>query len=205
MKKFCLDIIMITILIAVMNFHALPKVLHEILGVVGAVALAVHIAWNLRALQSIPKFYIAVDALMFISIITITATGIILSNHIFSGLVGLELKRNILIHHLHTSLPFALMILIGLHLGRNWSGFHQRLQKILPLNPTVEKIIAAVLIVAGLVGVYMDQLLDRLLMHHIFGTPATQLAPGLYAALVSGMLALFTSIGVVIDRLQKKI
>lgn len=200
MKKICFNILLLVMLIAVMNFHALPKMLHEIIGVVVAVAIAVHIRWNFRSLRSLPKFYLAVDALMLAAIITITVTGVILSNHIFNGLVGLELKRSIIVHQLHHSIPFVAMILIGLHLGRNWSGFHQRLKNFLPINPIVEKILAVALIITGIVGVYMDQLPDRLMMHHIFGTPATQLPHGLYALIVSGMIALFTAVGVVLKK-----
>ncbi len=205
MKKFYIDIVLIVMTVAVMNFHFLPKILHEIIGVALAVALIVHIKWNLRALRSLNKFYLAVDALMFVGMTAVMITGVIVSHHLFKSLAPMELKRTILVHQLHDAIPFALLILIGLHLGRNWLGFRQRLQKIFPLNPTVQKIFAVFLIGSGIVGVYMDQLIDRLLMHHIFGTAATQLPLGLYAVLVLGMIALFTAVGIFLDRAIKKI
>ena len=205
MKKFYTDVILIVMLVAVMNFHFLPKILHEILGVALAAALAVHITWNLRALRSLPTFYLAVDALLFVAMIAVTISGICISHHLFKDFFGMEIRRSILLHQLHHAIPFVSLILIGLHLGHNWSSFHQRLKNFFPVNPTVEKFFAAALIIVGLVGAYMDQLPDRLLMHHIFATPATQLDPGLYAVLIIGMLALFTAIGIAFDRLIKKI
>ena len=205
MKKFYLDVILLVMMLAVMNFHFLPKILHEIIGVALAVALIVHIYWNLRALRSLHKFYLAVDILMLIGMSTVMITGVIVSHYLFNGIASSELRRTILVHQLHDAIPFALIILIGLHLGRNWLGFHQRLKKILPLKPAVEKIIAGVLIGLGIVGVYMDQLLDRLMMHHIFGTAATQAPLGIYFVLVLGMIALFTAVGIFLDRAIKKI
>lgn len=206
MKKFYLSIATLVLLDAVMNFHFLPKILHEILGLIMFGTLVAHLHWNRQALTSTSKIFLALDALLIIAIITVTATGICISNHLFNGLIDLHIQRNITIHQLHKSIPFAMLILIGLHLGHHWTGFYQRLKKAIGLNiaPTVEKILIVALCAIGLVGVYMDQFLDRLLMKHIFATPATQLPFGIYFVLVLGMISLFTAIGFFVDRLIKK-
>lgn len=206
MKKVYLSIAIVVLLISVMNFHFLPKILHEILGLALFTATAVHLYWNRRALASTNKFFLLIDALLIVAIITVTATGICISNHLFNGLIDMHIQRNITIHQLHVSIPFAMIILIGLHLGHNWAGFYQRFKRSFNLNiaPTVEKILVSAFCAIGIVGVYMDQFFDRLLMKHIFATPATQLPLGIYFVLMFGMLALFTAIGFFVDRLIKK-
>ena len=204
MKKFYLDGGMIIMLIAVMNFHFLPKVLHEVLGLALFIAAAVPFCWNFRTFGALNKFYLAVDILLLVSMLIVIGTGIITSHYIFNGLFDMSLQRNITIHKLHHSIPFVMMILLGLHLGHNWLGFKQRLSNLLDVPPIIGKIIASVLIGIGLVGAYMDQLFDRLLMKHIFGTAATQLPLGIYFVLMIGMIALFTAIGFFVDRLIKK-
>lgn len=207
MKKFYLDIGLIALLLAVMSFHFLPRVLHEVLGLIILVAFAVHLRWNfrsLRAFRSLPKFELALDLLLIVGLIAIEITGICISNHLFNGLIDLKIQRNLTIHQLHVALPFALMILIGLHLGKNLSSLRRRLSTLITLNPTVEKIIASILIGAGLIGVHMNQFADRLMMKHIFSTPATQLGGGLYLLLLIGTIALFTALGFLIDRFRKK-
>ena len=206
MKKFYLSIAMVVLLVAVMNFHLLPKILHEILGLTLFAATAVHLYWNRRALTSTNKFFLIIDVLLIVAGIIVTATGICISHHLFKGLIDMHIQRNITIHQLHVSIPFAMLILIGLHFGHNWAGFYQRFKRAFNLNiaPTVEKILVIAFCAIGIVGVYMDQFFDRLLMKHIFATPATQLPLGIYFVLVTGMIALFTAIGFFVDRLIKK-
>ena len=206
MKKFYLDVGLLAMLIAVMNFHFLPKVLHEVLGLAMFFAVAVHFYWNVGALRSLPKIFLIIDVMLLVAICTVVATGACISNHIFNGLVDMKIQRNITIHQLHVSIPFVTMILIGLHLGRNWTGFYQRLKKVVGVEipALAEKIIVGVSVGVGIVGLYLDQLPDRLLMKHIFGTAATQLPSGGYILIMIGMTALFTAIGFFVDRLIKK-
>ena len=203
MKRFYLDLALLIMFLAVMSFHFIPKVLHEILGLLMFVAAAVHFYWNRRALRSISKICLAIDILIIVGLLAITITGVCISNHLFNGLIDMKIQRNIFIHQLHVSLPFALMIAFGLHFGRNWQSFCRRLP--FEINSLVGKAIGIALIIAGLIGAHMNQLVDRLLMKHIFGTPATQLNGAIYVLLLLGMVALFTSIGFAFNRLIKKV
>ena len=204
MKRFLLDVGLLIIFFAVMSFHFIPKVLHEVLGLIMLAAVAVHLKWNFRALRTISKMYLAIDILLLILMLAIEITGVCISNHLFNGLIDMKIQRNIFIHQLHVSLPFAMMILLGLHFGSNWQRFFQWLKSRVAINSIVAKIILIGLLIVGVVGVRMNQMLDRLLMKHIFGTPAAQLHPVLFILLLIGMLALFTAIGVLVNRLAKK-
>ena len=204
MKKFYLDISLLIMLIATMNFHLLPKILHEVIGLAMFIAVIVHFYWNIKAFKSLGKFYIAVDILLAVSMLIIIGTGVIISHHLFKDVFDMALRRNLTIHQLHHAIPYFMMILIGLHLGRNWLGFKQRLGKLINVPSLVGNGLVIVLSGIGLASVYLDQLPDRLLMHHIFGTAATQLPLGGYLVIIIGMLTLFTVIGVWISRSIKK-
>ena len=204
MKKFYLDVSLLIMLLATMNFHLLPKILHEVIGLAMFAAVVIHFYWNLRSFRSLGKFYLAVDILLAVSMLIIIGTGVIISHHLFKDVFDMALRRNLTIHQLHHAIPYFMMILIGLHLGRNWLGVKQRLSKWIKVPPTVGNALTIVFCGVGLGGVYLDQLVDRLLMHHIFGTAATQLPLGLYFVILIGMLVLFTSLGVLIDRSIKK-
>ena len=79
------------------------------------------------------------------------------------------------------------------------------MKKFLPDNITVQKTFAGFLIGIGVVASFLDQIGDRLLMKHIFGTYATQLPAAVYFLLVLGLIALYTAVGFFINRAIKKI
>ncbi|MBR1396249.1 MAG: hypothetical protein IJ563_01775, partial [Selenomonadaceae bacterium] len=81
-----------------------------------------------------------------------------ISNHLFNGMIDIKIQRNIIIHQLHVSVPFLLMILSGVHLGLHWRGVWQRLQSICKLNTStiyykiLTRLIVTVLIMIGIYG-----------------------------------------------------
>ena len=208
MRKFYLNIALLTLFIFVMSFHFIPKILHEILGLILFVSMVYHFFWNWQAFKNLKvRIYQFIDISLFMGLIIIIATGICISNHLFNGMINMKLQRNITIHQLHVSLPFLFMILSGIHLGLHWQGFKQRFKNLINLNLNVpnllNKIVIAALICIGIYGSFLNRIGDRLMMEHIFATDATNLPFIEFIILMSGIFALYVIIGFVLNKYIK--
>ena len=194
-------------------FHHLPKILHEILGVAFVVAIIYHVAINWRRFVSLTKkitarkfFCLSTDIALTICAAIILATGVVMSNYLFVDAVSFELRRNMTLHQLHVALPYVAMILIGVHVGLHWSELWQRFLNVFGLKELFkrrQKLFAAVAIllsIVGAYGLYLNRLVDRIAMKHIFGTPATDLPAVVFALLIVGGVALFALITVLLNR-----
>jgi len=189
MKKYFLDALLLTTFFLVMSFHFLPKILHEVLGVVMFLAAILHLNFNRRwffnfyrgkfSRRKIISTLINFSMLVIFAIIFVT--GVLISNHLFRDLISLELHRNITIHQLHNSLSYVLMILIGLHIGLHWSEIWNRFLHFMKWQKNSLRykvgcyISIAVIICLGIYGAFLNQVGDRILMKHIFATAATEL------------------------------
>ena len=103
------------------------------------------------------------------------------------------MRRNMTIHNLHTSTPYIMMILIGMHLGIHWDELWQRFFK----RFEAKKIFMAAAIILsaiGVAGLFLNRFLDRILMKHIFATPATDLPAAVFVLMIIGGVALFAAI-----------
>ena len=214
MKKFYLDIGLLIIFLLVMSFHFIPKILHEVLGLVFFVMIAIHFKWNINAFKSLFKqqkkwLSIFLNAALFFCIVVIIFTGVCISNYIFNGMIDMQLQRNITIHQLHVSIPFLMIILIGLHLGLHWQGFFQRLKNILNINSDsiiykiTSRLLIVILIVAGIFGSFMNKVGGRLQMQHLFATPASQQSFEIFLLMMIGMIAIYTLIGFIISKVRR--
>ena len=206
MKKFYLDVTLLIVFMLVMSFHFIPKILHEVLGLLMLMAILGHFKWNFITFKSLrgtikKRLSMLIDAALLICIIVIVFTGICISNHLFNGMIDMKLQRNITIHQLHVSLPFLVMILSGLHLGLHWQGFKHRFNSLVRFNvPNVfSRILVAVLISIGIYGSFINRIGDRLLMQHIFATEATSLPFELFIILMTGIFSIYVFIGYLIS------
>ena len=211
MRKFYLDVILLIMFLLVISFHFIPKILHEVLGLLMFAIIITHFKWNFNAFKSLKgttkkRLSMLIDIAMLICMVVITFTGICISNHIFNGMIDMRLQRNITIHQLHVSLPFLFMILSGVHLGLHWQGFRQRINNILNVDMTskfykfASLLLMAILIIAGIYGSFLDRIGDRLLMEHIFATEATSLPFAAFILLMSGIFTLYVIIGMIISK-----
>ena len=189
MKKYFLDAATLIIFLLVMSFHFLPRDWHEIFGVVMLAAMILHLFLNRRWFLNLRHgklsrrkiFSALINFSMLAIFIVIFATGFCMSNHLFRNFVSLELHRNFLIHQCHVALPYILMILIGLHIGLHWTEIWNRFlnfakpeKNSLPYK-IFTKIFLLVIICGGIYGAFLNRVGDRILMKHIFATPATEL------------------------------
>ena len=189
MKKYFLDLFLLTIFLLAMSFHFLPRNFHEIFGVVMFAAVTLHLIFNRRWFINLRQkkitrrniFSTLIIFLMLATFLTISVTGICISNYLFNDFVSLEIRRNFTIHQLHVSSPYILMILIGLHIGLHWTEIWNRflnffgLQKKSLAYKIICKVFLLLIIFGGIYGAFLNRVGDRILMKHIFATPATEL------------------------------
>lgn len=208
MKKFLLDVILFALFVAELSFHHLPKILHEILGVAMALAIVVHVAINFRRFKSLfrkitPRkiFIVTIDFALAISAAIILFAGVCMSNYLFTDAASFELRRNMTIHQLHVAIPYIMMILIGAHVGFHAQELRQRFSKV--KNFFNVAIVALALI--GAFGLFFNRVHDRILMKHIFATPATDLVAPLFILLIIGGVIFFALITFLVDKKFKEI
>ena len=203
MKKFFLDVILLALFVAELSFHHLPKILHEILGVVLAVAIVLHVAINFRRFKALFKkisprkiFIVATDFFLAIFSTIIFFAGAVMSNYLFTELVSFELRRNMTIHQLHVAVPYMMMILLGVHVGLHAQELRQR------FSGSKNFFNAAILFLAaiGAFGLFFNRVPDRILMKHIFATPATDLHGIIFAAMIFGGIIFFALITFLLDK-----
>lgn len=209
MKRIFLDILLLVLFLAVMDFHALPKLLHEVLGVLFPLAVFLHLFLNRRWFSALfsgrwstMRFIsVSVNFLLVVSFFLVAVTGICLSNHLFKDMIPLGLQRNITLHQLHVSLPFAMLILMGFHLGFHWQGWKQQLLQFFRRKADSvayrwsSRILAVIFLVFGIYGSMQNRVGDRLLMKHIFATPATDLPGMIYALLLLAVVCMYACLG----------
>lgn len=201
MRNILIDAILFVLFVAELCFHHLPKILHEVLGVAMAAAIILHVAINWRRFTSLLRdvtprkfFNAATDLALTVCAAMILIPGAAMSNYLFANWVSFELRRNITLHQLHVAAPYAMMILIGVHVGFHWRELRQRL----PVIP-FPRATAAILSVIGVAGLYLNRVGDRLLMKHIFATPATDLSAAVFALLIIGGVIFFATITFLLD------
>ncbi|MBR4641477.1 MAG: DUF4405 domain-containing protein [Selenomonadaceae bacterium] len=206
MKNLLLDAILFALFVAELSFHHLPKILHEILGVTMAAAIILHVAINFRRFKSLFKkisprkiFSVTINFALIICAAIIFFTSVPMSNYLFPDLATSELRRNMTIHQLHTAAPYVMMILIGAHVGLHWEELRQRFFKRF-VSENFLKAAAIILSAVGLVGLSLNRFLDRILMKHIFATPATDLIAPLFMLLIVGGVIFFATITFLIDK-----
>ena len=213
MIRLLLDALLFVLFVALMCFYHLPKDLHEIFGVAFVALTILHVAINWRRFTSLKKkitarkfFCLSTDIALTICALIILATGVCMSNFLFVDAVSFELRRNMTIHQLHVALPYVAMILVGLHVGFHWSELWQRFLSASGLTKIFERrykmffAAAMILSIVGAYGLHLNRVGDRIMMKHIFGTPATDLPVAIFALMIVGGVALFAAITAGSDR-----
>ena len=190
MKKYFLDAVLLILFLLVMSFHFLPRILHEIFGLIMLAAAVWHSFFNRRRFlnffqgkQTKRKILSSLTNILIVIIFAVIfISGVCMSNYIFDDLIPLEIRRNMTIHRLHVSLPYVFMILIGVHIGLHWNEIWGRFTNFIKLKKNTPHykfgsyIFLAVIICAGVYGAFLNRVGDRILMKHIFATPATEIS-----------------------------
>lgn len=207
-KRKFLDAALPVIFLLTMSFYFLPRILHEIFGLAMAAGVIVHVFINRRRFFSMFKgkltakkiFSNAVNLFLIGIFITILITGICMSNYIFHDFISMELRRNMTFHQLHVALPYAMMILIGFHIGLHWRELSRW------KDGEMERwkvFLAAVIIGAGIYGSFLNRVGDRILMKHIFATPATELSLPIFLLVILSTILLYAVIFIIAEKIFK--
>ena len=196
-----------------LSFHFLPKILHEVLGVFMAAVVVNHVSINsqrfiLSMKNMTPrKFFNALtNCALIISLIIILLTGVCISNYLFPNMASFELRCNMTIFTLHKSAAYVMMILVGVHVGIHWQEMRQRLLQAFGLEKFYQrrKIFFHAIILAlsavGVWGFFLNRLSSRILMEHIFATPATDLPAPIFMLLIVGGIIFFAAATFLIDK-----
>jgi len=203
MKKFLFDVILLALFVAELSFHHLPKILHEILGVAMAAVIIIHVAINFRRLKSLFKkfssrkiFIVTTDFLLALASTIIFFAGVCMSNYLFADWISFELRRNMTLHQLHVAAPYMMMILIGVHVGFHAQELRQKFLSAKNFFNAAIVTFAAV----GAFGLFFNRVHDRILMKHIFATPATDLPAPLFMLIIFGGVIFFALITFLLDK-----
>ncbi len=217
MKRLVVTTCLPLLFIAVMSFHYIPKLLHEILGVTWLLFVLLHLyqnrSWLKNLLQGSWNFWrlfgTVIDGLLITGVLVIVLSGLGISNYLLKEVMPLAIQRSMALHQYHVSLPYALLVLSGLHWGLHWQGWQKQWQKRISwsLSPLGGRLLAvgaaAFVLVVGVWGSFMNRLGDRLMMKHIFATEATNQPGEVYVLLLAGMLGLYVFGGIALSKIGK--
>lgn len=214
MKRIFLDAVLLVLFLLTMSFQFLPKILHEVLGAFMLIAAVFHLIWNRLWFSSLLRgkwnfrrgMSVVINWLLIVNVVMILATGMMISNHLFKGVFGIALQRNITVHQLHVSLPYLLLILLGLHLGLHWSSLwhcftnwrHWNLK--LPKYRVGCYFMLALLIAGGVYSSFMNQIGDRLQLKHIFATAATKAPFGIFMLMLLSIIGMYAVVSFMVQR-----
>ena len=218
MRHLIIDAALLVMFIAELSFYYLPKYLHEVLGVAMVIIILVHFAINgrrfigqFKKLTPQKFFSIEVDVALGLCALVILLTGLCMSNYLFPDLASSLVRRNMTIHNLHKSAPYIMSVLIGMHIGLHWREIFQKVSRLLRAEKFFRRwknfFKAMILILAafGVLGLRLNNFLDRILMKHVFATQATNLPAPLFIFLLIGSVILFAVItSIVADKFLKE-
>ncbi|MBD3879700.1 MAG: DUF4405 domain-containing protein [Quinella sp. 1Q5] len=204
MIRLAIDALLVALFVAELSFNYLPKELHEIFGVALMAAILVHFAINFKRLLALTNkittrkfFAIEVNLALVLCTLLILLTGLCQSNHLCPDLVNATLRRNMTIQNLHTSAPYIMTILIGMHIGLHGRELKQKVLKLLGAEEFFRrwKIIfdGMIFTVAafGVLDLFLNRFFARISMKKIFATPATDLPAPIFAFLLVGSITFF--------------
>lgn len=127
--KIILDIIMTVIIVVLMKTTFTGMLWHEILGIGVFLLFIFHKLINFKTLSCLIKKFkkvpaksksmLILDILLFIDFIIVVATGILISQELFSSYFSLA--NAYLISTIHHSSAYIGLILISVHIGLHWS------------------------------------------------------------------------------------
>lgn len=189
MKRFCLDLLLTVLFVLVMGFRMLPPTLHEVLGLIMLAGLCFHLVWNRKWFSALGRgswrrlrvVQTLLNVLLLASTATALITGIIISNHVLHPLwSGVPLHSSIFVHQLHVASACCMLVFLGMHVGMHWAGLWARLKawpllSALDVHPAVRFWVLVLMGWAGCAYARLDHFGNRMMMRHVFKTPAGDL------------------------------
>ncbi|MBO4312253.1 MAG: DUF4405 domain-containing protein [Desulfovibrionaceae bacterium] len=215
MKRGVLDTALLSLLLLLMSLFFLPKVLHEALGLLMGGGVLLHLVWNRGWLFSLSRgrwnlgraFTAAVNFALAMCFLLALLSGLAIADQLFHGLFGLAWQRSSLVHQVHITAAYGLLILAGLHLGLHGAGLWRRFALWAGLNASSRCIrgglyvTMALTVPVGIYGSFLHRIGDRLLMKHFFGTAAMKLPFAAFLLVLLGIVSLYAGIGYAVGKI----
>ena len=200
-----LNLLLLAGLLTLLSFSQLPRVVHEIVGVLMPAAILAHLGYARGWLRGLTRgrwtvrrmLGAVLNALLALNAATVLVTGVMASNFLFIELVPLELHRNLALHQLHTALGWSMPILVGLHIGLHGAALWHRFG-ILRGARRARLVCGGLALLTMLLGIYasvLNRVGDRLRMEHIFATEAAALPGMIFALLILAMIGMYAVLG----------
>lgn len=218
MKRNMLNLLLLVVFFLLLAFSFLPNLWHEIIGVFALILMLVHLFINKGWLGSLKKIrwdlvqssLAIVDFLLMVDFFVVFITGIFLSNQLFREYISMELHRNIMVQQLHVSMSWLLLMFIGLHLGMHGRVLWMKFIRWIHVNTEnlyyriSRNFFMVVIIGIGVYASILNQLIDRLMLKHIFGTAASKESGILFGTFLLGIVGMCAIIGgVFVDLLRR--
>ena len=129
-RRTILDGLLFALLIFLMCFKIFPRRYHEAMGVVIVLPILLHVVWNRSWFSSLWRgewsayriVLAVVDILLIVSTIVALVSGVAIAHRIFKGVFGLAWQKSILVHQVHITSSYWMLLFSGLHLGLHWKG-----------------------------------------------------------------------------------
>ena len=211
-KRIFLDGLLFALLIFLMCFKMFPRRYHEAMGVVIILPMLLHLVWNRSWFSSLRrgewsayrKILAVIDILLIVSTLVALVSGVAIAHRIFKGVFGLAWQKSILVHQLHITSSYWMLLFSGLHLGLHWKGLWGRFVHWCGWDVSSRsyrlgtRLVIAAVAVFGVVGSFLHQVGDRLLMEHVFfrtNTPARSLSTIEFVLLFVAIFGLYAIVG----------
>ena len=107
--RMLVTVLMIFFFLLVMSFHHIPKLFHEVLGLVWLGVTMLHLWQNRKWFKSFAQgrwttiriINTVIDGLLLLTLLMVIIAGSGISNHLFKDLMPLDIRRSITLHQLH--------------------------------------------------------------------------------------------------------
>lgn len=158
--KICIDVLMTVFLLLLVPYSLVGDEAHEYIGVGIFILFVLHISLNRRWLCCIFKgryswiraVQTMINLAIFACMLGSMLTGIVLSNYIFSQLQFNDLFE--LANAIHMFCAFWGFILIGVHLGMNWSFVVSKISKTINTPSVLVKALKILVLALAIYGIF---------------------------------------------------
>ena len=212
--RMAVTLLLVGLFLPVMSFHHIPKLLHEVIGLAWLAVAMVHLWQNRRWFVSLRQgkwdgirvINTMINVVLILCLLAVVVAGSGISHHLFKEIMPMDIRRSITLHQLHLSLPYAMLILMGLHWGLHFDGWLKQWKKVLDIDipAKVGRIIVVffgiIVIAGGIYGSFLNRVGDRLLMKHIFATEAAGAPMLVYVLLLLAIMGIYIAIGWLLKR-----
>lgn len=137
MARILVDVAMLISMIVLFDRKFTGGVPHEVLSIVLLVIFILHMKnnWtffkNMRKGNYTPKRKIMtfVNVGLLVSFVVTMISGLIISKFLLQGIIPPDIAKTPIFKLAHKSVPFLMIMFIGLHLGLHWEGLWSRFKK----------------------------------------------------------------------------